>query len=188
MLFRSGSFTEVGSDALDYDCVVSGVSNETITIDRRLIGDSLTLRCYALYSPTGGVGDKSIVATTPIETVTIARKMPKYTYECSGLPSDISPTTSHINPSIILTTPQGSINNEEDLFYYLWYAGANNHTSAVSVTPVAQGKTAEVETKYITGEHGMMLGYEVQERGAIKAVADSDGAVLVDSDGAVLVC
>ena len=34
----------------------------------------------------------------------------------------------------------------------------------------------------------MMLGYEVQERGAIKAVADSDGAVLVDSDGAVLVC
>lgn len=184
----TGLFTEVGSNTLDYDCVVSGVSNETITIDRRLIGDSLTLRCYALYSPTGGVGDKSIVATTPIETVTIARKMPKYTYECSGLPSDISPTTSHVNPSIILTTPQGSINNEEDLFYYLWYAGANNHTSAVSVTPVAQGKTAEVETKYIVDEHGMMLGYEVQERGAIKAVADSDGAVLVDSDGAVLVC
>ena len=128
------------------------------------------------------------MATTPIETVTIARKMPKYTYECSGLPSDISPTTSHVNPSIILTTPQGSINNEEDLFYYLWYAGTNNHTSAVSVTSVAQGKTAEVETKYITGEHGMMLGYDVQERGAIKAVADSDGAVLVDSDGAVLVC
>ena len=114
--------------------------------------------------------------------------MPKYTYECSGLPSDISPTTSHVNPSIILTTPQGSINNEKDLFYYLWYAGTNNHTSAVSVTPVAQGKTAEVETKYITGGHGMMLGYEVQERGAVKAVADSDGAVLVDSDGAVLVC
>ena len=41
---------------------------------------------------------------------------------------------------------------------------------------------------HITGEHGMMLGYEVQERGAIKAVADSNGAVLVDSDGAVLVC
>ena len=33
----------------------------------------------------------------------------------------------------------------------------------------------------------MLVGYNVYDAGGFKALADSDGAILVDSDGAILV-
>ena len=183
----TGSFTEVGSSLLDYDCKVSGASNETITIDRSLMGDKITLRCYAVFSPTGSVADKSIGETTPMQTFTIARRMPKYDYDCSGLPSEIPPGMKSVYPTIVVTTPQGSIGNEDELFHFLWYAGTNNHGDATPTTLVASGKTAAIDTKYIVNDNGMLLGFDVVERGAVKAVVDSDGAILVDSDGAIMI-
>ena len=183
-----GSFSEIGNSVLDYDCKVSGDSGETITIDRSLMGDRITLRCYALFSASGDVASKSISNATPMKTLTITRRMPKYDYDCSGLPSEIPAGLKTVYPSIVITTPQGSIENEDELFYFQWYAGTNNHGDATPTTLVASGKTVPIDTKYIVDGNGMLIGYDVVERGALKAMTDSDGAILVDSDGAIMIC
>ena len=183
----TGSFSPIGESVLDYDCKLSGVSNETITINRSLIGDKITLRCYAVFSPEGDVAGKLIAETTPMKTLTISRKMPKYDFDCSGVPSNIAPGTKYVYPTIVVTTPHGSISNEDDLFYFQWYAGTNTHSDVSPTTLVASGKTAAIDTKYITNDNGMLLGFDVVERGAAKAVVDSDGTILVDDDGAVMI-
>ena len=52
---------------------------------------------------------------------------------------------------------------------------------------VGHGENAEIPCSYIKDSNGMLVGYNVYDAGGLKALVDSDGAILVDSDGAILV-
>ena len=184
----NGTFSDVGSSVLDYDCSVSGDCGETLTLDRSLMGEKITLRCYALYSNDGNASAKSIVATTPMQTVSFARVLPDYDYEAIDLIADISKSVYSLRPHMKVMTNKGTVSNADEVLEMRWYVGTN--TTSGNTTPsteVGHGENAEIPCSYIKDSNGMLVGYNVYDAGGFKALADSDGAILVDSDGAILV-
>ena len=184
----NGAFSDVGSSDLDYDCSVSGNCGETITIDRSLMGENITLRCYALYSSDGNVSAKSIVATTPMQTVSFARVLPDYDYEAIDLIADISQSVYALKPHMKVMTNKGTVSNANEILEMRWYVGSNtNSGNTLPSIEVGHGENAEIPCSYITDSNGMLVGYNVYDAGGLKALVDSDGAILVDSDGSILV-
>ena len=184
----NGTFSDVGSSVLDYDCSVSGDCGETLTLDRSLMGEKITLRCYALYSNDGNASAKNIVATTPMQTVSFARVLPDYDYEAIDLIADISKSVYSLRPHMKVMTNKGTVSNADEVLEMRWYVGTN--TTGGNTTPsteVGHGENAEIPCSYIKDSNGMLVGYNVYDAGGFKALSDSDGAILVDSDGAILV-
>ena len=184
---EDGAYTDVGTSLLDYDCEVSGVSNETLTLDRTMMGDGCSIYCYALYDEGGNVASKSVTATTPYAIISQTRILPAYDTKLIGVPPNIPSSVAYINPTIEVTTTNGTVSNPEDIFIFKWYACTNRHSSEENLQEIAHGKTAEIPTKYITDGNGMLIGWDELDQGGVKAVVDSDGAIIVDSDGKIVV-
>lgn len=182
-----GSYTDIGTSVLDYDCELSGVSNETLTLDRTMMGEGCSIYCYALYDEEGNVASKSVVATTPYSVISQSRILPSYDTKLTGMPNRIPSDVAYVNPVIEVTTTNGTVSNPEDIFIFKWYACTNKHTSEENLSEVAHGKTAEIPTKYIVDGNGMLIGWDEFDQCGVKALTDSDGAILTDSDGMILV-
>lgn len=182
-----GSFSEVGSSLLDYDCEISGTCGQTLTLSREFMGDGVTLRCYALFAGDGTVASKSITDLTPMETITHTRSLPSYDYEMTGVPLQIPVGSISVNPQISVMTNKGTVSNAELVLLTKWYAATNTGGSSASFTEVAHGASAEVPCKYIVDDMGMLLGYEAADAGAKKALVDASGRILVDAEGKILI-
>lgn len=183
---EDGNFTEVGSSKLDYFCKVSGVSGETITIDRSLMRYGYTLKCYAVFSPDGDVANAQIQATTPNDTISCIRKLPKFDYEPVGLPGYIPPGQLYIYPSVAVKTSKAVVENIDDVFDVKWYAAVNTHSSAESFAHVGSGSNPELDTTRMNAERGMLVGVEMVDAGPRMPAVDSDGAIITDSDGSII--
>lgn len=182
-----GNFTDVGTSALDYDCAVSGTCGESITVTRSLMAEGVTLKCYAIFSPKGGVASVNATDMTPVETLTFTRGVPSFDYEMIGVPQDLAPGTAVVKPQIKVITNNGTVSNVDDVMEVRWYAGTNKGNEATSFTEIAHQQSATIPCGYIKNDKGMLIGYDVYDRGGKKAFADSDGKVLADSDGTILV-
>lgn len=183
---EDGEFTEVGSSLLDYFCEVSGVSGELITIDRSKMRHGYTLRCYALFAAEGSVKDMAITPTTPCETVSCLRKLPKIDYEPVGLPQNIPPGQLFVYPSVSVRTSRTTIENVDEVFNTQWYAAVNTQSANESFRPVANGASAQIDTTMMNSSHGMVVGVELVDAGPRMPAVDTDGAIITDSDGSII--
>ena len=123
-----------------------------------------------------------------MQTVSFARVLPDYDYEAIDLIADISQSVYALKPHMKVMTNKGTVSNADEVLEMRWYVGSNtNSGNTLPSIEVGHGENAEIPCSYIKDSNGMLVGYNVYDAGGLKALVDSDGAILVDSDRAILV-
>lgn len=186
ILGEDGSWHDVGTDeTLDYAVTISG---DTATVNRRLMGTELYLRCYAKYSATGSPAGVSITAATPQALVAFVRRLPKFEYDFTGVPVNIPAGLLVVAPTAIIRTTNGEISSADREVLPLWYIATNKASGSLSYSLVAHGMEPTIPTRALDQNYGAVIGLDVVDRGAAGAFMDAaDGKVFTDADGKVIV-
>lgn len=181
-----GGWSAVGSDNADSDVSLS-TDGEIITVNRRMMGDGISLRCRARYDPTG-TSPSSIALndTSPAAYTTIRRYMPKFDADYVGVPANIPPDTEYLCPSIKVKVTNGEVTNWAQELVARWYMARNNSSSSLTYVQVADDDNPEIPTTLMDVNYGAMLALDVKDRGAMKVWANADGKALVDASGKVI--
>lgn len=187
-LRSDGTFTAVGSDATeDYDMEVSSDScAKSLTVNRRLMGSETEIRCIALYDKSGSASSMSVAATSPMKALAIVRRIPDFEDDFTGVPLNIPPGSLYLHPTAVIRDTKGIISNPERELHLIWKAATNLASGSLTYTQVGHGEAPILPTSKIVNEHGMVLGLDVQDAGAIGALEDSDGYLIEDSDGSLI--
>lgn len=187
-LRSNGTWSDVGAvEFEDYDCAVSTEGQQmSLTVNRRLMGPDLKLRCVALYNPDGTTAGMTISDATPQRSFDIVRRIPKYEPDYGGVPTNIPPGCIYIYPEARVEDGDGVISNLDQEMHILWKAATNQQSGALSFTEIGHGMAPALPTKKIVNEYGMVLGLDLVDAGPEAAWLDSDNAYIIDSDGAIL--
>lgn len=147
------------------DCDVSiNTTTGALTIDRRFMGDSAFLRCTATHN-----GD------TRTAEASITRRIPDV--EADTLMSTYLPDEGQtIRAEAYIRYRGGNrIADPSKEFMISWFVNG-------ATTPAGYGNSINLRS---AGD-SMTVEMGVEDRGALKALTDSDGAVFTDSDGKIL--
>lgn len=184
---QDGTVAEItGLNDEDFPFTISGQCNETLTIDRELMGNVCAIRMYAVYNPVEAVFN--ITESTPRVDFGMRRRLPAYSYDAIGSTSNINPGTKYLAAKAVVKDSQGVIENPETQLSLLWYtaAGSNAPTTLV-YDQCAHGVTAMIPTDKMNTVYGMVYALDVKDLGALLPITDSTGKVLTDADGAIIV-
>jgi hypothetical protein len=174
----------IGADeVLDYDVAVSG---NAATVNRRLMGDELQLRCRCKYSSDGTPENVQLSDDTPQAAASFIRRIPKYEYDITGTPDNIPAGTEVVSPVAVIRDVNGIISDPEKELLPLWYIATNKASGSLNYTQVAQGLTPTISTSPMDNSYGAVIGLDVVDRGAAAAWSDADGNVICDADGNVI--
>lgn len=187
-IFRpdENAWTEVGTDTtLDYDVTVAA-DGASCTIDRSLMGTELYLRCRAKYDLGGNPSSVALTDASPCKVVAFIRRIPKYEYDVTGVPTNIPPGTLAIVPDASIWNATGAITNPETDLLPLWYIATNKASGTLSYAQVAHGLKPTIPTAAMSASYGAVIGLDVIDVGPLCAFEDTDGAVFEDSDGNVI--
>lgn len=183
---EDGTFTAVGSDTtLDYDIEVSE-DNTSCTIDRSLMGTELYLRCRAKYSAEGHPSDVELTNLSPSKLVAFIRRIPKFEYDISGVPTNIPSGLLAISPTAVIWNTNGDIENPEKELLPLWSVATNKASGDLNYTQIAHGMNPMLSTSKMDIILGGVYALEVNDVGPTCAWEDSDGAVFVDNEDNVI--
>lgn len=187
LLRDNGAWTEVGDEEnLDYFATVSADTTKC-TINRHLMGESISLRCRARYDTGGNPAGVTLGAAAPQRVVTFRRRLPKYEYDIGGVPANIPDGTGEINPSVLIWDGNGNIPNPGRELLPMWSIATNNTSGGSLELPVvAMGYAPAIPTDKMSATAGAVLGLDMVDRGPVCAWEDSDGTLLTDGDGAIL--
>ena len=176
----NGSIAIIGAD--DYEIV--SISDDTLIIDRELMGSDITIVCQATYS-NSGKPSPSAVASDPTNSTTIVRQL-RYNddYDYSGVPDGIASGTTAVRPELYVTGPKGVITNPMDHLYALWYTKTN--VSAGKFVQVGHGAAPSIPTKSMDNVKGMQLGIVVEDCGPLLPWGDNANGVIVDNLGNII--
>ncbi len=181
---EDGTWHEAGSDDLDYDISASG---NTATVNRRLMGDEMYLRCRCKYSADGTPETITLTDANPQAVIAFVRCIPKYEFDFAGVPYNIPSGTLRIAPAALIRTTCGEIADPEKELLPLWYMATNKARGSLSYELVGHGANPIIPTDKMDNNYGAVIGLEVADRGCVGAFADNaDGAVFCDADGTVL--
>lgn len=123
-VLSTGALEEVTTDG-DNDFEVMSISNDTLTINRDKMGESITYIVKGSYAREGaapGTPDESI----GYATTTIRRKIPAIEVDWKGLPDEVPQGTKYINPVPVISDTKGIIENPERYFKVSWYRKESN--------------------------------------------------------------
>ncbi len=181
------TFTEVGTDDTeDYDMAVSGDCDKCLTINRRLMGSDTEIKCVALYNKNGAASSMSPSATSPVRCISLARRIPDYEDDFTGVPLNIPPGSLYLNPTAVLRDTKGIIENPDREVHLIWKGATNQASGSLTYTQIGHGVSPILPTSKIVSELGMVLGLDVVDAGPIGALEDSDGKLVEDSDGSLI--
>jgi hypothetical protein len=173
------SFHSVGYDALDYWASADG---NKLTINRQLMGDVVKVRCYGLYE------NAEVSDATPVKTITITRRIPKYEESIEGGVARLDPTQDSVELALYISDKDGKVDGYEKELLALWYVGATGSDGNADLsTYVGEGAKVKVKTSDMSKTYGGVVGVDIKDRGALKAMANSDGKILTDANGKILV-
>ena len=186
-LRSNGTYTEVGSDDTeDYDMAVSGTCDKCLTVNRRLMGSDTEIKCVALYNKSGAASGMSVSATSPVRCISMARRIPKFEDDFTGVPLNIPPGSLYLNPTAVLRDTKGMIDNPEREVHFIWKGSTNQASGSLTFTQIGYGVSPTLPTNKIVSDLGMVLGLDVVDAGPVAALEDSDGYLVEDSDGALI--
>jgi len=182
---EDGSWSSVGSDDFaDYDMTVN--DDDSLTLNRRLMGDSTSIRCSAIFRDlVDGVSTARVCDKPAI--VTFVRRLPKFEFDYGGLPLNIPAGTLSVFPTAKVWTTNGTIEKPDRELHLIWYTATNKASGSLSYTQIQHGETPEIPTKAMSDTYGMVLALDVTDAGPEAAWLDSDGSYLIDSDGSLII-
>ena len=183
---EDGSWHQAGmDDVLDYFIAVSGNS---VTIDKWLMGERMSLRCRVRYSADGNPGDIELGASSPEATASFIRRIPAFEFDVAGVPYNIPAGILRISPSATIRTNKREIEDPEKELLPLWFIATNKASGSLSYTLVAHGVTAAIPTSAMDADLGGDVGLDVIDRGFAGALLDaSDGSIVSDSNGDIII-
>lgn len=186
-VFRDdNSWTAVGTDtSLDYDVTVSA-DGASCTVDRSLMGTELYLRCRAKYDIDGNPSGVTLNDAAPCKVVAFVRRLPKYEFDITELPTNIPPGILEIVPRAAIWDTNGAIQNPERVLLPLWFIATNKASGTLSYTQIAHGLTPVLPTKAMSEIYGGVVGLDVKDTGPLCAFEDTDGVLFEDSDGNII--
>lgn len=190
ILRSGGTWSDVGNSVdgdLDYDVEVSA-DKTSVTVDRSLMGDSLTLRCIARYDAGGNPSAQPVDASTPVRTVTFTRRIPQFWAEILDAPYNI-PQTPYIFPRCEIRDTLAILTDAEanEHFTVDWLMATNKPGNAtLSYQKIGSGIRAQLSTSLMSQSIGGVLEADINPRDPWAAWADSDGAVITDADGSII--
>ena len=182
-----GTWRTIGSDAvMDYDITANG--NDTVTVNRWLMGTEMYLRCRVKYSAKGDPDSVALTDASPQAMVSFIRRIPKYEFDIAGVPYNIPAGILSIAPTAVIRTTKGDITDPEKELLPLWYIATNKASGSLSYSLVAHGVSPTIPTAKMDNSYGAVMGLDVVDRGYAGAFTDAaDGAVFCDADGSVLI-
>jgi len=183
---ENGSWYTAETDAvMDYDITVN---DNSVTINRWLMGSEMHLRCRVKYSADGDPGSVALTAASPQAEAVFVRRIPKYEFDITGVPYNIPAGHLTVAPTAIIRTTNGEIANAETELLPLWYMATNKASGSLSYSLTAHGKSPVIPTTKMDKNYGAVIGLDVVDRGYAGAFTDAaDGAVFCDADGSVLI-
>lgn len=183
-LYRNdNTWTTVGADTtLDYHAAVA-VDGASVALNRALMGDVCYLRCRAKYSKSGNPGGVGLNDAAPAKIISIIRRIPKFEYDITGVPTNIPPGILAVVPEAKIWDVNGTIANPEKELLPLWYIATNKASGSLSYSQVAHGFNPSIPTGAISNLYGGVIGLDVKDTGPLCAFEDSDGKLFEDSDG-----
>ena len=183
---ENGSWYTAETDAvMDYDITVN---DNSVTINRWLMGSEMHLRCRVKYSADGNPGSVALTAASPQAETVFVRRIPKYEFDITGVPYNIPAGHLTVAPTAIIRTTNGEIANAETELLPLWYMATNKASGSLSYSLTAHGKSPVIPTTKMDKNYGAVIGLDVVDRGYAGAFTDAaDGAVFCDADGSVLI-
>lgn len=183
---ENGSWYTAETDAvMDYDITVN---DNSVTINRWLMGSEMHLRCRVKYSADGNPGSVALTAASPQAEAVFVRRIPKYEFDITGVPYNIPAGHLTVAPTAIIRTTNGEIANAETELLPLWYMATNKASGSLSYSLTAHGKSPVIPTTKMDKNYGAVIGLDVVDRGYAGAFTDAaDGAVFCDADGSVLI-
>ena len=186
VLGEDNTWHAVGSDeVLDYDFTVS---SGTATINRRLMGQEMHLRCRCKYSASGNPGSVTLSDDSPQAEAVFIRRIPKYEYDFIGVPYNIPAGILAISPTALVRTTNGEVADFEKELLPLWYIATNKASGSLSYSLVGQGANPTIPTAALNKDYGAVIGLDVKDRGYAGAFTDAaDGAVICDGNGDVII-
>lgn len=168
---RDGVWTDIkpyvpgntATEPLDCDVLINATTG-ALTIDRRFMGDSAFLRCTATYGSMTRTAEASITRRIPdVEADTLM----------SGYLPDEGQTLRA--EAYIRYRGGNRIADPSKEFMISWFING-------ATTPAGYGNSYNVRSAGAS----MTIEMGVEDRGALKALCDSDGAVFTDADGKIL--
>lgn len=187
-ILRDGdTWSAAGDDAtLDYDVTVSA-DGTSCTVDRSLMGTELHLRCRALYDPDGNPSGMVADDSCPCATAVFVRRLPRYEYDITGVPTNIPCGTLVLRPEASIRDTGGEVPDPGRVLLPLWYIATNKASGPLAYRQVAHGMRPELPTTAMSVTHGAVVGLDVIDTGPLCAIEDSDGAIFEDGDGNILI-
>lgn len=184
----NGTWSPVGNSTdgeLDYWGEISADGSK-LTVDRTLIGDSLTVRCLALYDPSGSPATQQVTPATPVRTVTFIRRIPEYEYDMLYVPYNI-PHTPYIYPRCQIRDTIGILTDSQitENFDVGWFMATNKPGNAtLTYQQIGTGIAPRLSTSLMSDSLGGVLALDVTPRQPLKALS-IDGKILT-VDGKIL--
>lgn len=186
-IFREdGTWTAVGTETtMDFDVSVSE-DTASCTVNRKLMGEDLFLRCRAKYDVNGNPASVALTGSAPQRIVSFVRRIPKFEYDITGVPTNIPAGILAIAPEAKVWDTNGPIPDFEKELLPLWYVATNKESGSLSYSLVGHGASPTLKTNPMNQLYGAVFGLEVKDVGPDSAWTDSDGAVFVDGDGNII--
>lgn len=186
-IFRDdNTWTAVGDDTtLDYDVTVAA-DGASCTVDRSLMGTELHLRCRAKYDIGGNPSEVTLNDAAPCKSVAFVRRLPKYEFDITELPTNIPPGILEIVPKASIWDTNGAIANPEKVLLPLWYIATNKASGSLSYSQIGHGINPVLPTAAMSDIYGGVVGLDVKDTGPVCAWEDSDGSVFEDADGNII--
>lgn|SRR5574344_799923 len=175
----------VGSDeTIDYQVSING---NTATINRKLMGAEMYLRCRVKYDAGGNPGSVTLSAASPQAMCAFVRRISKFEYDISGVPVNIPAGILAIAPTAIIRDTNGEIANAENELLPLWYIATNKGSGSLSYALAGHGSNPILPTTAFSNTYGAVIALDVKDRGYFGAWTDAaDNDVICDADGKVL--
>lgn len=180
---EDNTWHEAGSDTvLDYHVAVSG---NTATVNRRLMGGELHLRCRAKYDRGGNPSSVTLDDSSPCAVCVFERRIPQYEYDIAEVPYNVPAGILEIKPRAIVRTNEGQLTDtviERELLP-LWYMATNKASGSLSYSLVGKDVNPVLKTSLMSNEYGAVVGLDIKDPGFEGSWEDSDGALFEDADG-----
>lgn len=174
--------TDANYDVLDYDVEISADGTK-LTLDRRLMGERVDIRCRAKYDPYGNPSSVTLNDRSPQAKAVFVRHVPVPRVVTLSS-SKFDPTQKNFIPEAKFYVGRREITNPLDFWSLNWYMSKGVAAGTVSRTLVGNGLKPTIPTTSIAKNYGATLQTGVKEKDPLAPI--SHGGYVLTYNGAIL--
>lgn len=179
-----GTWSEVGSDVLDYDAWVSP-DTAVLTLDRTAMGAEAHVRVRYRYDAGGNPSAAAICDPSLAKAIVVRRVLPDMRFDQLQHPGCVPSGLSATAVKALVKDSIGPVPDPDREISFKWLT-APNTSGLAAYTQRATGSSALIPTSDIDAKEGALVRMDAADRGPWLAWQDADGKLLADADGKIL--